>query len=453
VVPGQVVTYTITVTNNGPNTAPGIGVLDPIPAALTGVTWTATPSPGVSGAPVGTQSGNVINITNLTFPVGGTLLIQVTGTNTKGGASGSLINTAQVIVPPSVFDPNLANNVAKVTDNLVPPPPPPPPPPAIIATGADAGALPQVNVYDAAGNFKYSLMPFPTTFRGGVRVAVGDINGDGVNDIVCAAGPGGLPAVVIYDGATGQVMKSFFAINGPNPFGGPQSGTAALGNSGLAGLFSGGLYVACGDVNNDGKADVIIGAGAGGGPLVQVFDIANGKVLGQFFAFPFFFTGGVRVAAGDINGMGGDEIVCGAGPGGLAQVNVFSGVNFSLQAEFFAYPGLFTGGLYVACGDVNGDGKADIITGAGAGAGPEVLVYDGNTAGVLEAFFATDPHYTGGVRVATADLNGDRKSDIITSYGVGLPLVQSFDSTTLSILNSYFAYNPVFRGGVEIGAA
>ena len=64
------------------------------------------------------------------------------------------------------------------------------------ATGTDAGSAPQVNVYDAAtGQLVTSFDAFAPSFLGGVRVAVGDVNGDGTDDIICAAGPGGGPQV------------------------------------------------------------------------------------------------------------------------------------------------------------------------------------------------------------------------------------------------------------------
>src|SRR5262249_54964704 len=136
--------------------------------------------------------------------------------------------------------------------------------------------------------------------------------------------------------------------------------------------FTGGTYVAAGDVNGDGFADIIVGADGGGGPNVTVFSGKDGRPLGSFFPYDIHFTGGVRVAAGDVDGDGKAEIITGAGPGGGPNVTVykFNNGQFQVIRSFFAYDPGFAAGIYVAAGDVNGDGKVDVVTGAGAGGGP-----------------------------------------------------------------------------------
>jgi uncharacterized delta-60 repeat protein len=306
------------------------------------------------------------------------------------------------------------------------------PGPSIYAVGADAGGGPEIKVYDTAtGALKLDFFAYDPNFKGGVRVAVGDVNGDGVPDIITAPGPGGGPEVKVFDGVTGKVLMDFMAFD-PN--------------------FSGGVFVAAGDVNGDGHADIIAGADAGGGPEVQVFSGADGKVVQSFFAYDPSFLGGVRVAAGDVTGSGTADIITAPGPGGGPNVKVFDG-NGNVLQSFFAYDPNFVGGVYVASADVNSDGHADIITGAGAGGGPNVKVFSGVDDTALESFFAYDPNFHGGVRVG-ALTTSTGAAELLTGAGPGGgPAVGVLSANGQTSLDGFFAYDPNFPGGVFVGGA
>src|SRR5205823_6374589 len=125
-----------------------------------------------------------------------------------------------------------------------------------------------------------------------------------------------------------------------------------------------------GDVNADGFADVIVGADAGGGANVAAFDgqsIATGQPiipLLDFFPYGQAFSGGVRVAAGDLTGHGRDDIICGAGPGGGPNVTVIDAANDAVFYSFFPFDQHFTGGVYVAAGRVEGRATDDLVVAA-----------------------------------------------------------------------------------------
>jgi len=329
-------------------------------------------------------------------------------------------------------------------------------PASIFATGAGFGGGPQVNVYNGDAAILASFFAFDPGFNGGVHVATADVNGDGVTDIIAGAGEGGGPHVKIIDGnrinelgpnnviSDAALLGSFFAY---------------------APSFTGGVYVAGGDTNGDGKADVITGPGFGGGPQVKVIDatklgmvdgqneISDAALLQNFYAYSPQFFGGVRVASGDVNGDKKADIVTGAGFGGGPHVVVFDGTNVNnVLRSFFAFPATYTGGVYVAAGDVNGDSKADLFVGQGATiSGPaHVRKFDGAT-GSLVIDFVPD-NWALSARVATADVDNDGLADLLTANGQGLsPVVNSFNGKTLDFIGWIFAYSPCFLGGVFVG--
>lgn len=308
-------------------------------------------------------------------------------------------------------------------------------PTAIIATGAGPGGGPHVRVFDAAGAEVASFFAYAPQFTGGVRVATGDVTGDGVDDLVTAPGQTGGPLVKVYDGVallngSASELFSFLAYD-PG--------------------FVGGVDIAVGDVNGDGQADIVTGAGSGGGPHVRVFDGASHAEAGSFFAYDASFRGGVHVATGDIDGDGQLEVITGAGPGGGPHVKVFDPQTGNVIRQFFAYDSSFRGGVHVAAGAVTDDAFADIITGAGSGGGPHVRVFNGVTGASVREFMAYDPAFRGGVQVASMDLSGDGRAELLTGPGVsGGPHVKVFDGATGQLRSALFAYDPAFRGGATV---
>ena len=299
-----------------------------------------------------------------------------------------------------------------------------------LATGAkDSIPGTQINLYsDSQGTLAKTLTPYPY-FNGEVRVALGDNSGTSGN-IVTAPGAGGGPHVQILDGQTGNSIANFFAYD-PN--------------------FTGGVFIATADLNNDGINDIITAPGAGGGPNVKVFDGATLKLLFSFFAYDPSFTGGVSVAVYDFNLDGILDIVTGAGPGGGPQVNIFDGSSHALIQSFYAFDPAFRGGVFVAIGDLFSDGTLDIITGAGAGGAPQVSVFDAQTLLLEKSFLAYDPDFSGGVRVGTYDDNGDGINDLITGPGPGgAPNVRVFSGLNLDMIANFFAADRADRRGVFV---
>jgi hypothetical protein len=298
-----------------------------------------------------------------------------------------------------------------------------------IVTGTDSGTTAHVKRFDTPSlSETASFFPFPG-FGGGARVAFNDVTGDAVDDFVVGTGPGVPAQVRVFDGVTLAIVRDFL------PYG--------------AG-FTGGVFVAAADFNADGKADIITGTDTGVAANVKVFDSVSLAVLHNFLPFGAF-TGGARVAAGLVNAGGTPDIVVGAGPGAAPGVIVFDGVSLATIHSFLAYAPGFTGGVYVAAGDINGDGSADIITGAGPGAVPQVKAFSGLNLAELANFLAFAPGFTGGVRVAAGRVNADLVPDFVVGTGNGAAEVKAFDGATQALLHDFLPYT-AFTGGVFVAA-
>ena len=362
----------------------------------------------------------------------------------------------------------------------------------LIAVGADAPGGPHVRVYESGtGVLRHNFFPYEPTFTGGVRVAVGDLNQDGVDDIVTIPATGGAPRVRIFDGSDGLSLYDQFAFD-PN--------------------FRGGGYVAVGDFNGDTFNDVIVGAGEGGGPRVQVFSFKGNfavapVTIADFFAFdPGAGQFGVRVAAGDLESRGRDQIVAAAGNGGGPEVRVFDAQQVIPRPTPGAAPAVrafFVGdtggrsGVFIGVGDFTGSGQQDIVTGSGSGT-PVVRIYSGRTGAQIREFaipaegtaltgstsgpslfpsqsppsgtllspgavpgslvlatvgtgFTGGTTAAGGARVATTDYNGDGVDEIVVGAGPGSPpRVRIINTVTGGELINLVAFSGTFLGGVNV---
>ena len=320
------------------------------------------------------------------------------------------------------------------------------------AIGADSGGGPLVTVTfnntDTLGNGPQylSFFAYDPSFTGGVRVALGDVNGDGNRDIITAAGPSGSPHIKVFtinhDLVTGdysvnpQPIAQFYAFNQPT--------------------FKGGVYIAAGDTNNDGLDDIIVGAGATGGPRVTVYagtatGVNTASPLNNFFAYPQKFNGGVVVTAGQRNGNAGEEVI--VAPASNAGYNIRSydvnglGSSPKLVDDFFAFNDFKSrGGLSIAAGNLDqGAGITDLIVGTTNNQFGVILNNEPTGIPVTNVFAG----YNGTIRAGVArDANGQEVAVALAGPG-GAPRVSifSFQTSGLTETESTFVIPPKVNGG------
>lgn len=288
----------------------------------------------------------------------------------------------------------------------------------------------QINLSDNQGNSESSFMAYGENFTGGVKMATGDVNGDGQTEIVTATGNSGGPHIKVFN-SKGELISQFFAFDKDS---------------------RGGVNVAVFDLNNDGIAEIITGAGINEDPLVRIFDYRGNKRR-QFLAFSKGFRGGVNVAAGDINGDSFGEIVVSPASKGGPQIRLFSQLGV-LQGQFFAYEKKYTGGVNIAILNIR-DGarknKAKIITTPANNHEPLLKVFD-HHAHLDNQFLAFQSSFVGGVNISTGDFNLDGVDEIITAAaGNGSPHIRIFTKRG-DLTSSFFAYEKEFEGGVNVSS-
>lgn len=309
------------------------------------------------------------------------------------------------------------------------------------AVGSGAGQSTTINVYDAQTNSLLGILtPYGRDFTGGARVVTADVTGDGVQDIIVAPGAGSQSWVKVYDGTNLQEVRSFLAYTAD---------------------FTGGIFVAVGDVDHDGRNDIVTGAGENGGPHVKVFGGAdlfpNGDVTlavlpyarRSFFAYESDFRGGVSVAVADVNGDGYADIITGAGHGGGPRVTVVSGKDQSILQNYFAYDPSMRSGIMVAAGDINGNGRAEIVTAPMNGGSPDIRVFeDTHQVKGYTPFNTTDRT---GAGVALRDLDADGKLELIVTSGAGAkPQVIVLNSSGQTV-RDFPAFTADYLGGLFVG--
>jgi hypothetical protein len=293
-----------------------------------------------------------------------------------------------------------------------------------IVTGALEGGGPHIRILKSSGFPVNGFFAYSPKFSGGVKVAVGDVDGDGEEEIITAPASNGGAHVRIFD-IKGNLKSQFFALKN----------------------YYGGLNLAVCNLNKDQNEEIIISPTGKIEPKVLIFDW-QGNLLEQFLVKEKNYRNEVKVACGDVDGDSENEILVSFGKNTEPIVKIFNSRG-ELEVEWLAFSQKFTGGVNLSVGDLDNDNVSEIVVSVASGANPYVRIF--NYFGLLKVQFkGYETGYFNGVNLTVADLDGDNKGEIIVSTGKGVPpTVQIFDSMGRN-LGAFFAYNKKFLGGVSV---
>lgn len=232
---------------------------------------------------------------------------------------------------------------------------------------------PNVSVLRQDGSFIGHFVPYGEAYKRGITVAAGDVDGDGVNEIVTGTMIGGGPHVRVFDNY-GRLVSDFFAYDI---------------------MFRGGANVSTADIDGDGTHEIITAAGLGGGPHVKAFDL-HGNMKTEFFAFDASDNSGISTTSIDSNTDGRDEIVVTRYGYGNAEARVVSfdtSLTPHLEEPFPVYTDYSYGSSLFSVNDVtfgvspNGNGGPHVkLMSANGSTTDETFVSDSNnTLRILSA--------------------------------------------------------------------
>jgi len=462
-VPGNQVSYTLTLTNNGTTAATDVLVKTTLASPITGTTWSALYTGGGTGPNAGAgdlgthtdQKAKADFSTTVTLPAGGKAKFTIVGT-VSPDATGKLTSTAAVTLGSDT-------KTAIDEDIFVP---------KSMAVGSN-GSWTTASTVKLVDSVTGKLIADPVTpfpgLRTGVRAVMSDLNADGNPEVVIASNYGTAAQIAVYsqkiagDGTVTLVKDPRYSLT---PFGRE---------------YTGGMSLGTGDFNGDKIPDLAVGQSSGAGE-VKVYlstPLQPGSPLTPFRTFMPFeaATGGVSLGAGDFGTFtaasadpthqdGVDELVVttGVGDAPLVQIYSLAATTPAVVDSIRPFTPSFKNGFAVEVARFNADSTPDLMVTAASGGRSVVEIYDGSVGAVANRQLAKFAAFSGigsgsSVFAAAFDSNGDNRADTINfvqgggtksamvRYSVGI------GTTSGAITLSKIGAVPAVTGGLRVAAA
>ncbi len=249
----------------------------------------------------------------------------------------------------------------------------------------------EIRVFDSSGSLIRSIPPLNGIMRG-ATVTVSDIDGDGISEIITGTDPGRYQRINILN-KDGSLIERFkaFSINGRV-----------------------GVEVESGDLNQDGRAEILAGTSRLRG-IIKIFENSDNGFIERLRMVLYRGANGIRLTPLDYDNDGIPEIVTvpKRGGGGLLKIIKIDASNWTYE-----YLGSFSvcqgsGSRELTSGDINNDGTPEIILSCQYDTGTMVEIY--SIDGVYIKSFPTGS--TIGDYVTAGDLDGDGVIEIIVGDG------------------------------------
>lgn len=254
---------------------------------------------------------------------------------------------------------------------------------------------------------------------GGLRLAAGDVDGDGLDEIVAGLGTGGGGWMAVFDDAAhGHALLRWIQV----PW--------AAYNAG-----NGEVWPAVGDLDGDGRAEIVAGLGSGGAGWYAIFDDAAGGFAHlawrrvSWADYNASGSGATHPAIANVDGVGAHEIILGLGTGGGGYLEVVDGAANGyahrtwIRVDWAGY-NTANGTTFPAAGDLDGDGRAEIVAGLGTGGAGWLAVLEDAAGGFaslgwLRTSWGDYNASSGGeTHPAIGNVDDDGRAEIVIGLGV-----------------------------------